>query len=493
MSVHPRTERRAVMAIVALVVLVRSAIFVFWEQSYFDSDQAVIGLMGKHLSEGRAFPMFLYGQSYIFAVEAWMAAAVFLVAGVSVAALKLPLLVINVIVGLLLVWLLDRDARLAPGLAAAAAVFFVLPPPGTASELLDASGVNLEPFLYVLLMWMTRRRPAWCGVIFAIGFLQREFTLYALAALAIIGAASGVLFTREGLRRVFSGLRAAVEVWLVVAVLKPYSSAAGPGTSVADIYAPSNNVRELLGRICFDPGTTLQGFRSLVMGHWVRLFGLQVEPLIQFAIDSRVSQGVRGAWVLLTAAMLLAVGRVAMSVVREKRVRPEQYFCAYLTLVGLISAVVFVVARCGAVGPLRYALLSIFAAIGVSAWYLQIEQRRRLKLTWLALVGAWALVAAIGHGRLWTEYLTHPPLGAKRLIIKHLQARGVRYGIADYWNAYYISFLTKEQIIVKSDDFRRINEYDRLVDAHLSEAVRVSRQPCADGQLVMPGVYFCSP
>jgi hypothetical protein len=44
------TERAMVMAIAVLVIVVRSAIFVFWEQAEFDSDQAVVGLMAKHLS-----------------------------------------------------------------------------------------------------------------------------------------------------------------------------------------------------------------------------------------------------------------------------------------------------------------------------------------------------------------------------------------------------------------------------------------------------------
>ena len=39
------------MAIVVAVIVARSAIFIFWEQCYFDADQAVIGLMGKHRSE----------------------------------------------------------------------------------------------------------------------------------------------------------------------------------------------------------------------------------------------------------------------------------------------------------------------------------------------------------------------------------------------------------------------------------------------------------
>lgn len=488
-----RTERVVVMVAVAVVILIRSAIFVFWEQAHFDSDQAVIGLMAKQLAEGRAFPMFLYGQNYIFAVESWMAAAVFLVTGASVAALKLPLLAINLAVGLLLVRLLEREAGLRPTLAGAASIFFILPPPGTTTNLLEASGVNLEPFLYVLLIWMTRRRPAWCGVIFAVGFLQREFTIYAPISLLIISAISGALFTRDGVRRVCTALRTAVEVWLVVTVLKPYSSAAGPGTSITDIHAPSNNVAELIGRLCFEPRATLEGVRSLVTMHWMRLFGLTVEPLSQFFIDSRVVQGVRGTWILFAAAMILAISRVVMSIGAERRLRRDQYFYAYITLVGLLSAAAFVVARCGAVGPMRYALLSILAAVGVSAWYLSVEQRPRLKATWLVLVAAWAAVAATGHGRLWAEYLTHPPIGDKRVLIQVLQGRGVRYGIADYWIAYYVSFLTNEQIIMKAEGFPRIYEYDRQVEAHMNEAVRVSRTPCEGGQPVMPGMYLCPP
>ncbi len=262
-----RTERLIVMALVVFVIIIRSVIFVFWEQAHFDSDQAVIGLMAKHLSEGRALPLFLYGQNYIFAVEAFMAAPVFLVAGASVAALKLPLLAINVLVGVLLIWLLERETGLAPRFAALAAVFFILPPPGTATALLEASGVNLEPFLYALLMWLTRRRPAWCGAIFAIGFLQREFVVYALLGLLVIGTLSGTLFSREGLRRLLVALTAAAAVWLLVAALKPYSSPAGPGTSMADIHAPSNNVRELMTRLCIAPGATGEGIRTLATVH----------------------------------------------------------------------------------------------------------------------------------------------------------------------------------------------------------------------------------
>src|SRR3954470_19685207 len=57
-------ERRLRIAIVAAAILVaaRSAVFLIWEQAGFDSDQAIFGLMARHIVEGRAFPVFIYGD-----------------------------------------------------------------------------------------------------------------------------------------------------------------------------------------------------------------------------------------------------------------------------------------------------------------------------------------------------------------------------------------------------------------------------------------------
>jgi len=188
---HRRRERWLVGALLVVLVLFRSAVFILWEEAHFDADQGVMGLMAKHISEGRAFPVFFYGSNHILAVQAWLAAPVFLLAGVFVATLKLPLLAINVAIALLLLRIFERDSGLRPALALVPILFFALPAPGTTASLLGASGGNVEPTLYVLLLWVTRHRPALCGVIFGIGFLQREFTLYGLIALLAIEAFAG--------------------------------------------------------------------------------------------------------------------------------------------------------------------------------------------------------------------------------------------------------------------------------------------------------------
>src|SRR5215210_647435 len=129
--------------IVGAVVLFRAGVVVLWEHAQFDSDQAVFGLMAKHLSELRALPVFMYGQNYILGVEAWLAGPLFAIAGPSVTALKLPLLAMNVATAVLLLRVFTREVKLRPLLAVVATLFFALPAAGTAARLVDASGGNL--------------------------------------------------------------------------------------------------------------------------------------------------------------------------------------------------------------------------------------------------------------------------------------------------------------------------------------------------------------
>src|SRR5689334_25193696 len=115
-----RMQQRAVsiaLAVAAMLVIARSAVFLIWEQAGFDSDQAIFGLMARHIIEGRAFPVFIYGDNYMLALQAWLAAPLFAIFGQSVATLKAPVVLVNVATAVLLVWILIRDARLSPAIA----------------------------------------------------------------------------------------------------------------------------------------------------------------------------------------------------------------------------------------------------------------------------------------------------------------------------------------------------------------------------------------
>ena len=490
-----RRERLIAAGVVTALVILRSVVFVFREQSFFDSDQAIIGLMAKHLSELRAFPVFYYGQNYMLGVEAYLAAPVFAIAGASVTALKLPLFVINLACALLLLRILERDAGLRPRTAMVPVLFFALPSPAVAAYILAANGGNLAPFLYTLLIWVTRLRPNWCGLLLGIGFLQREFTVYALVALLGVELLQGTLFNREGVVRRLAMLRTAAEVWLVVQWIKYFSSAAGPGTSMADVYRPRDNLLELGSRICGDWTMLPAGVVSLVTSHWPVLFGTRPMPLREFGIESAVAQGIPWTSWMPAAALALPAIVIAHRLIVERRWRSEYSVCAFLTLVGLCSAAGYVVGRCGQLEylVLRYELLSVLGAVGLGAWLLVIARTSWVRRSWTALACACALVTGTAHARLAAEYIATPPAGSKQLILRHLEARGVKYARSDYWLAYALTFLADERIIVASDDFLRIPAYNRIVEAHETEAVRISRAPCEGGREVIPRVYFCEP
>jgi hypothetical protein len=490
-------ERRLVIALLTLVVIARSAVFVFWPQSHFDSDQAVTGLMAKHLSELRAFPVFWYGQSYMLAVEAWLAAPLFRLAGPSVTTLKLPLLAMNIAIVLLLVRHFERDSGLRPALAGVASLFFAVTPPITTALFLTANGGNVEPCLYVLLFWFLRSRPLAAGTVLGIGFLNREFTIYGLFALVVVEALRGTLLTRSAARRFVVVVATAAVVWLFAQIAKQYSSAAGPGTSVADLYAfgPSNNIAEVLGRGCLNVATFTGGPRRLVTEHYPQLFGTARTALVDVGIESTVWQGVPIASLCLAGLALVATLRVGWRLASERRWREEYAACAYLVLAGLFSSAGYVIGRCGEVDfyTMRYELLSVLGLAGLAAWYLQIERSPAIRAVWLSLVAVVLATALMAHTRLLAEYVTHPPVAPKQILAQRLEARRIRYGYSDFWVAYYVTFMTRERVQIAAEDAVRIRTYNRLVDAHRAEAVRISRRSCSGGEAITPAFWLCAP
>jgi hypothetical protein len=78
--------------------IVRFAILLL-SQTHLTSDEAIIGLMAKHISEGRYFPFYFYGTSYnaSCAWEAYLAVIPFSLFGVGVVALKTPTVILSLV------------------------------------------------------------------------------------------------------------------------------------------------------------------------------------------------------------------------------------------------------------------------------------------------------------------------------------------------------------------------------------------------------------
>jgi hypothetical protein len=93
--------RRRHAVFIGLFVLVAAARFaiLFASQTHVHSDEAIIGLMGKHILEGRHFPFYMYGQPYNAgaAWEAYLASVAFALFGVGVVPLKGCIVVLSLL------------------------------------------------------------------------------------------------------------------------------------------------------------------------------------------------------------------------------------------------------------------------------------------------------------------------------------------------------------------------------------------------------------
>jgi len=86
-----------------LLILLGTAVvrftILFSSQTHVTSDEAIEGLMAKHIFECRYFPFYFYGISYnaSCAWEAYLAVVPFALAGVTVIALKTPIVLLSLI------------------------------------------------------------------------------------------------------------------------------------------------------------------------------------------------------------------------------------------------------------------------------------------------------------------------------------------------------------------------------------------------------------
>ena len=484
--------------LLACAVLFRALPFVWWPSLHFDSDQATVGLMARHISEGRAFPLYYYGQTYMLAVEAYAAAPFMWALGATVTALKLPLLIVNVAVVFVLLRLLVRDAALSPWVASIAVLPLALPAAPIAARTTEAMGGNVEPWLYVLLLWMVRGRPFAFGTVLGIGMLHREFTAYAAAALIIVDAL-GLL--SAPVRRVYFSDRAkhwalAAVAWVAVraaaGILQPFGSAWGPGTHGDDLWMPP--VDDVGRYLCFAPETWAERSRLLVSDHLPRLFGGVGAPLFDYGVHTGVYSGQPGlgAWVgLITVAGFAGGTSFWWSQRRLTNAPPIPHIGGYLVLVGVISTLVYGYLSCSAirVETLRYNLLGMFVPVGALVMGLQAWRNTTARAALAAAVVLWCAVNALDMVALIREYRSHPLVDYRQVLADDLVARGVTSARAPFRAAYHVTFLAGERVRIAATDFTRIRAYTE--EAARSGAPTISDTSCRQGTPLNNGQYLC--
>ena len=486
-----RGELAIALAIAAVLVLFRSFIFLAYE-AFFDSDQAIVGLMAKHLVEGRAFPLIFYGQPYMLAVEAWLAAPFVFLAGPTVAALRTAVILLNMTVAALLIVGLWKGVGLRPLYGLVASLFFVFAPPFMSAQIVEACGGNIEPFVYVLILWMVRQRPVWFGGVLAIGFLNREFSAYAVPAILAGEIFTGTLFRADTMRRWLVAFVVFLAVHGTVNALRPYADLKGPGTRGAAVaQGAASSVDNILVRTNVDVRALPSRFVTLATDVLPTMIGGK-------RVDGGfASQGRNWVAVPIGLAFVAAFLRMGVLVRRayagRRALVPETIqavsFAWYVLAIGVIAALACIVTRPMQDLPLRYILLALYIPIGTLAAWLALEPRAVFRHAIVAVMCGWAMLSTADHVREMRRFAAVTEPDEIRVLADALVQRGVTVAEATYWRAYKLTYLTGERVKVSSSDYVRIDEYQKLAhqDTHL---MRIQETPCLNGERVARW-YLC--
>lgn len=475
----------------AAMVVFRTLPYAWWGTLAFDADQAVLGLMAKHIAEFRALPVYQYAVSYVLILSAYVIAPFMWLLGPTPLALKLPLVLMNTAVGLWLIVLMMRTG-LRPGVAVLLALPVLMTSGVTNAGLMDALGMTVEPALFVVALWSLRRMPLAFGIVATVGFQVREFVAYAVAAIVLLDVCTGMFASRDGWRDWSMSALAAVGTRGLIAAVARFASVRGPDTWTT---ASGDNLATLAGAFCFAPAQAVSNVMAL--GEWYLglAWGATRTPLADAAVHTRVAQGLDGAWPVLATVLLLAVLRVAWRwrAVWAHRQASSVQLGAFLVLVGVQSVAVYAVSRCGplAVLTIRYALLGMFLPTGLALLTWSVEQRASIRHLLGASFVALAALNAWPHAQLWHEQLTRPSLTNRAQLGAALEARGIHYARSDYWTAYYVAFMTRERVVMGSDTLSRIDVYERLLARHEHEVVRITTDRCDGMPAIVPGYYVC--
>jgi hypothetical protein len=473
--------------IATALVAFRSYPYLAYEHLDFDSDQAIVGLMAKHLSEFRTFPLFFYGQHYMLGVQAWIAAPFYWLGGPTVAMLRMPLLIINAAVA---VWLLRLIARStgSASVALAAVLPLAAATPVLSANLLETLGASVEPFFYVLALWVLRDRPIAFGVVLGIGFLHREFTILALGGVAVASFYDRGRYGLDDLRWAARAALAFIGVWLIVDQLKRHINTLGPPGGLTTTAPLTLQFETLLARVTFAPSLALPKMWQVFTDVIPDLLGMRRLQPLHYNINSSAIVGSP-----VTACVLVAAGAICL--VRLSRalrvsnalngpVRPSP-FCVYLAIVGAEAVLAYSLSTIDPRFPaiLRYALFAVFLPIALVTAFFEVERRRSLRMLVACMLALCAGLSIRDSWRFVADYRGgSPPADEHRILADDLIAHGIQYGSAIYADAYITDFLARERVVLNSTEKVRIGAYQAEVARHLASAVSVVRQPCSAGR-----------
>jgi hypothetical protein len=360
-------------------------------------------------------------------------------------------------------------------------------------ELMKPLGMNVEPLLFTPLLWLVRERPVALGVVAAVGVKNREFVLYAIAALLFLDVLRdrSPAFWRPRIASVVSFAVTSA----VIDTLMRFSTPLGPGTTIAALGETGGNMAKAVSTLCLVPGLIRQDVATVVGELLPFQYGLRPPAANAPAQGGFATVDATWLWPVLGATLIFATTR-GLWRARRLGASPVTWLGLYLILTGLQAVMVYATTRCGNVGyaNLRYTLLAVLIPSGAIALALDRENRRFIQAGIAGVCGVWIVVCLAGYVRSFQDYVKDSSGRTYAQLAAYLEANGVRYIVTDYWTGYHVAFLTGERVRALTG-FDRVREHALAVAANADDAVRVFRlrDGTCSGGVDVGGFIVCPP
>jgi hypothetical protein len=418
-----------VMIIIGAAVI-RLLVIWFYKWDSPNGDEAIAGLMAKHITEGKSWPIFFYGQSYLGALEAYLTALAMWVAGF------IPNLVYLVpfVMSVLLIFLVYKFSLLFNNqeISLASAIILAVAPWPWIYGILNAGGFGLATALELVACYTFIRLIG--------GFsLKKNFLIFCFI--------SGILFW---VWQIY--IPVFMLIFFFIVFYKPIKmgkkeSIVGIGLFILGslplwVYNILNQwvtFSEVFGK--FAASDTTNGFNNFVK----YAIGNRIWNLPSYL--STWFTGISGHNWILFCLLLVGIGAVCYHYWKQQP-RKTLFTDPIFIVLGL-ALVFFLVGH----RSTRYLYLIPFLVIpiAVKGWYLMNK-----KVMWI-----FVSLTLLGNLFTFREALDnqYQPVPWKE-IIKELDSQKITYGYSDFWHAYPITFLSGERIITSV----RLNELDAGAD-----------------------------
>jgi hypothetical protein len=168
-------RHRAAVLLILLIAAVFRAWLIATDGVSFDSDEAIVGLMARHITQGHSVPTFFYGQDYMGSLDAILSAAGFRVFGESMHTLRVVQMILSLL-SLAVAYRLAYEITRSRRVAGMALLLLALPTAlGTLYTAIAIGGYNetvLFGSLVLLLSWQVTvggRRELWRWAVLGLG------------------------------------------------------------------------------------------------------------------------------------------------------------------------------------------------------------------------------------------------------------------------------------------------------------------------------------